>query len=214
MPHWYVGDVTRVTQVLTNLLSNAIKFTSQGRIEVLIDSLVESLSSGHHLVHISVKDSGIGIPADLQDRLFRSFSQVDASITRRFGGTGLGLAICRSLCENMGGRIWVTSEVGKGSNFQFTFFAAEASKPAMVTPAVAAPVEEKPLSAIRILLVEDNTINQVVALAFLKKLGQNAEVANNGLEALEKLQEKRFDLVLMDCHMPKMDGFEEPSASR
>lgn len=208
IPHWYVGDVTRVSQVLTNLLSNAIKFTSQGHIDVMIDSLVESLSSGHHLVHISVKDSGIGIPNDLQNRLFRSFSQVDASITRRFGGTGLGLAICRSLCENMGGRIWVTSEVGKGSNFEFTFFAAETSKPAIVSPAVAAPVEEKPTAPIRILLVEDNTINQVVALAFLKKLGQAAEVANNGLEALEKLQEKRFDLVLMDCHMPKMDGFE------
>ncbi|RYZ71244.1 MAG: hybrid sensor histidine kinase/response regulator, partial [Proteobacteria bacterium] len=104
MPNWYAGDVTRVTQVLTNLLSNAIKFTSSGKIEVTIDSLIESLSSGHHLVHVTVKDSGIGIPVELQDRLFLSFSQVDASITRRFGGTGLGLAICRSLCENMGGR--------------------------------------------------------------------------------------------------------------
>lgn len=208
MPHWYVGDVTRISQVLTNLLSNAIKFTSQGRIEVTIDSVVESLSSGHHLVHVCVKDSGIGIPANLQDRLFLSFSQVDASITRRFGGTGLGLAICRSLCENMGGRIWVNSEVGRGSNFQFTFFAAETTKPAIVTPALAAPIEEKPLAPVKVLLVEDNTINQVVALAFLKKLGQTADVANNGLEALEKMEGKHYDLILMDCHMPKMDGFE------
>ncbi|RYZ76632.1 MAG: response regulator, partial [Proteobacteria bacterium] len=120
----------------------------------------------------------------------------------------LGLAICRSLCENMGGRIWVTSDVGEGSKFEFSFFAAVASAPVVVSPLVAAPVEEKPSAPIRVLLVEDNSINQIVALAFLKKLGQVADVANDGLEALDFMQDNRYDLVLMDCHMPRMDGFE------
>lgn len=204
-PKWISGDVTRLTQVLNNLLSNAIKFTAEGNVHIKLGSQVDSKAFKKHLVHISVQDTGIGVAPELQNRLFKSFSQVDASITRRFGGTGLGLAICRSLCEKMGGSIWVTSESGRGSKFEFTFAAIE------VEPVQAFSQKQEdtaPVNPMKILLVEDNKINQTVAIAFIKRLGHTVDIANDGIEALERLETESYDLVLMDCHMPRMDGFE------
>jgi CheY-like chemotaxis protein len=341
VPAGIVGDGTRLRQVLLNLLSNAVKFTEEGEVIVHVDA--EPAGRGKHRVHFGVRDTGIGIPKDRMDRLFESFSQVDASTSRRYGGTGLGLAISKRIVELMDGTMWAESEEGKGSTFHLEFTAAEAEVPAKVgrdggLPELAAkrilvvddnatnreimsrqvrswgmePVavalpsqalglvesgeifdvaaidmqlpemdgpelarrirrhpngQELPLvlltslaglpearsaeefsaqltkpvrasqlynalmglfaerveepvslpaidvevpetSSLRILLAEDNPVNQKVALRILDKLGYRADVASNGLEALEALERELYDVVLMDVQMPEMDGLE------
>ena len=156
-PEAIVGDVTRLRQVFVNLLSNAVKFTEQGEVVLSVSS--EPVSDGgpdSHLVHFAVRDTGIGIPPDRVDRLFQSFSQVDASTTRRYGGTGLGLAISRRLSELMGGTMWVESEVGSGSTFHFTIRAAAAPAPAHAYLDEVQPV----LQGRRVLIVDDNATNR------------------------------------------------------
>jgi PAS domain S-box-containing protein len=215
VPKRILGDVTRLRQVLVNLLSNAIKFTDHGDI-----SLVISCQPGNPLYEIefSVSDTGIGISQDRMDRLFQTFSQVDASMTRKYGGTGLGLAISKRLVELMGGRIWVESEVGKGSTFHFSILAEAATATEAERPTAwrTGTYEDKPAVdlvpehpyPLRILLAEDNVINQKVALQMLRKIGYEADVAANGFEVLEALERQPYDVILMDVQMPDMDGIE------
>lgn len=206
VPQWIKGDVTRFRQILTNLVSNALKFTERG--EVKITSAAKNLEDGQWLVEFAVKDTGIGIAPELRDRLFQSFSQVDASTTRKFGGTGLGLVISKGLCEKMGGTIKVESEVGKGSTFSFSLKAAVVLDPqfqkALPTEYDANMGKKHPL---RILVAEDNRTNQLVILGLLGKFGYQADIASDGKQVLKQLEMKSYDLIFMDSHMPEMDGF-------
>jgi two-component system sensor histidine kinase/response regulator len=217
--HWSVspevpislrGDPHRIRQVLLNLLSNAIKFTEQGEVVVVFSSVNEA--GGACELHCAVRDSGIGLSERSRRKLFQPFMQGDTSITRKFGGTGLGLAICRKLVELMGGTIGVTSAEGSGSTFWFNVRLEKSPAPSGVMAAslVAAPKPSQPTGApwLRILLVEDNVVNQTVAMHQLRKLGCEIEVAGNGLEGLAAWQRGAHDLIFMDCQMPGMDGLE------
>lgn len=214
-PEVILGDPTRLRQILLNLLSNAVKFTKRGGITILVKSLGEG---GRYEVHFAVKDTGIGIPQEMMSRLFKSFSQVDASTARKYGGTGLGLAISKRLVEMMGGRIWVESEVGKGSVFHFTIHAEPTNQEpiaiSMPNPGTDPMRQTKAGHNLRILLAEDNTVNQKVTLQMLSKLGYRADVAANGLEVLQALERQPYDAILMDVMMPEMDGLEATKAVR
>ena len=191
------GDATRMRQVLSNLVSNAIKFTETGSVRVV----VKELDNGH--VHFEVKDTGVGISQDFQKNLFTAFSQADSSTTRKNSGTGLGLALCRHLVSMMGGEIGLFSELGKGSRFWFSL--------PLLADAPFLPKEsfpEKFTVQYYVLLAEDNLINQKITTKLLERLGLKYRLAINGLEAVKATQEERFDLILMDCQMPEMDGFE------
>jgi PAS domain S-box-containing protein len=210
VPATIIGDVIRLKQVLVNLLSNAVKFTDHGKVEVLV--CAPPTESDELEIGFSVKDTGIGISKDKLDRLFQSFSQIDSSTTRKYGGTGLGLAISKKLVELMGGKIWAESEEGIGSTFHFTIKTKAMNQKLALSDGTekwpqkgAIRERSKPL---RILLAEDNLINQKVALKMLNKLGYSADLAENGLEVMQALESKTYDLVLMDIQMPVMDGFE------
>jgi PAS domain S-box-containing protein len=208
------GDPGRVRQVLNNLISNAIKFTEQGEIRVK-SSIIET--ENDFRLKCSVSDQGIGIPRDKIGALFESFSQVDASTTRKYGGTGLGLAISKKLCELMGGSIAVESKEGQGSTFHFGIRLDKSSKPCIEQDTKSMPESalnssnEWPADT-KILIVEDNQINQLVIQSFLSNFGLNFETANNGKEALKLLDQDinktRFNLILMDCQMPILDGYD------
>lgn len=209
LPLWITGDITRFRQILTNLVSNAIKFTEKGSVQVF--SVAQKTTNTNWQIQFSIKDSGIGIPENLMSKLFLSFSQVDASTTRKFGGSGLGLAICKGLCEKMNGKIWVESQVGLGSTFSFTFRAGQAQDRGvdlLADPFATINQEMGIKHPLRILVVEDNCNNQLVAIGLLEKLGYLADVAENGRTALDCLERSSYDLVFMDCHMPELDGFE------
>ena len=199
------GDAMRLRQVLLNLLSNAIKFTDQGGVVL---SVRTEAREGRLWLEVRVRDSGIGIAADAMSRLFQSFSQLESSTTRRYGGTGLGLVICRQLTELMGGRIGVESRLGKGSVFWVRVPLQAGVRKDVTMPVIAG----LPLSAgrkgLRILVVDDNPINQTVARKALEKLGHSVALAGNGEEALRSWHAYRFDIVFMDCQMPVMDGYE------
>ncbi len=198
------GDPLRLRQVLTNLVGNAIKFTAHGAITLSV--FEESLSDGMATLRFEIADTGIGIAPQDRARLFHAFSQVDGSITRKFGGTGLGLVISRQLIEKMDGRIDVESEPGKGSVFRFTAkFDRSAEKP--VAPALSPASTSTGSGPLRILIAEDNAINRKVALALLRKIGYAADVAENGRQAVEALARTPYDIVFMDCQMPEMDGY-------
>jgi len=208
VPAWIKGDVTRFRQILTNLVSNALKFTEAGSIEIHSSGKLKFGKIWE--IQVSVKDTGIGIPEELRSKLFQSFSQVDASTTRRFGGSGLGLAICKGLCEKMGGTISIQSEVGKGSTFTFTIEAEECQafeQQKVANPFLEVDPEMAKNHPLRILIAEDNRTNQLVAAGLLGKLGYQADVAGNGFEVLKCLESRNYDLILMDCHMPELDGF-------
>jgi signal transduction histidine kinase/CheY-like chemotaxis protein len=222
LPPLVRADRLRLRQVLANLVGNAVKFTPRGHVSVAARR--ETDPEGRTRLHVEVSDTGIGIPSEAMGRLFRPFVQVDASTTRRYGGTGLGLAISKRLVELMGGEIGCRSEIGSGTTFWFTVaveLAARASTPRSAAPArersgeplaplpAAAERAHAPVThASRILLVEDHPVNQRIALHMLKKRGHAAELASNGAEALRALADASFDLILMDCSMPEMDGFE------
>ena len=204
-----LGDPSRLRQILTNLIGNAIKFTEQGGIQVHAE--YQSAASGD-VLRCSVVDTGIGISYAAQSQLFELFTQVDTSTTREYGGTGLGLAIVKQLCHLMGGDVWVQSQPDKGSEFSFyvRLKAADSSAIAMLSEQQDSGKTAFKRGA-KLLLVEDNAINQEVAKELLADLGLQVDVANNGLEALEQLagaNEQAYDLVLMDCQMPVMDGYQ------
>ena len=216
LPEMLVGDVTRLRQVLINLVNNAIKFTHQG--EVAIHAAWDANDPGK--VHFAVRDTGIGIPPDKMDRLFKSFSQVDSSTTRQYGGTGLGLAICQRLTALMGGRVWVESQPGKGSAFHFTVALGTATAKTSGTPKLGGPTQagsatgadgSADLAArlpLRILLTDDDAISRKVGAALLRKMGYQPDLATNGREAVEAIARQRYDVVFMDMQMPEMDGRE------
>jgi signal transduction histidine kinase/DNA-binding response OmpR family regulator len=206
VPPLVMGDSTRLRQVLVNLVGNAIKFTDQGGVEVRMDATRGA--SGWKLSFV-VEDSGIGIPPDRIDRLFKSFSQVDASITRRFGGTGLGLAISSRLVELMGGRIVVTSELGRGSRFAFEVDVGDIAAP-NAGVSRAQPVD---LHGRSVLVVDDNAINRRILERQLTNWGMSVDIAENGPAALAFFEGGRtFDLVLLDMHMPGMSGVDVATA--
>ncbi|HET9211941.1 MAG TPA: ATP-binding protein [Thermoanaerobaculia bacterium] len=203
------SDAARLRQILVNLLDNAIKFTPRG--EVSLEAEPGPERDGLAEIRFAVRDTGIGIPEDRLERLFKPFSQADSSMSRLYGGTGLGLVICRRLAELLGGRMWVESAPGQGSTFFFTL----RGRPALALPSRSTPetaelagprlAERLPL---RILLAEDNSINQRVGLLLLERMGYAADVAGNGIEVLEALRRQPYDLILMDVQMPGMDGLE------
>ena len=208
------GDPARLHQVLANLVSNAVKFTSKGSITVSA-SLV-GLEAGTARLRVAVSDTGIGIPKSAADKMFQSFSQADSSTTRRYGGSGLGLNISKKLVELMDGRIGFFTrtneevEAGEetGSTFWFEIAFPVGGKRQQAVRESAAPVSRASVPGCRILVVEDNAVNQKVALAMLTKLGYRAHAVPGGQEALDHLQEGRYDLILMDCQMPGLDGYE------
>jgi PAS domain S-box-containing protein len=203
VPQHVLADPTRLRQVLVNLLGNALKFTSSGWIGLDVKATQEEAA---WVLQFSVADTGIGIPADVQPQLFTRFMQADSSTSRKFGGSGLGLSIVRQLVDLMGGSVEVTSWPGKGSRFTVSIpvLAAEESPAASMWQDLAPPSR-----GTRVLIAEDNTTNQVVAFGMLRKLGyDDVSVANDGAEALQMAQQEHYDVILMDCQMPEMDGYE------
>ncbi len=209
-PERIMGDSAWLRQILINLLNNAVKFSEKGAVKIEVSG--RKLDASNHEIRFSVNDSGMGIPENWINLLFQPFTQIDSSTTRTYGGTGLGLAICKNLAEMMGGTIWVESQLGKGSTFYFTIVAPSATKmqaPSMVVdnkPKIC-PAHYKPRT-MRILLAEDNPVNQMMMQKMLNKLGYNADIASNGLEVLKFLEIQPYDLILMDIQMPEMDGFQ------
>lgn len=198
-----IGDPSRLRQVLLNLAANAVKFTEEGFVRLKLNS--KAASAGQFGLRIEITDSGIGITPQQISKLFHRFSQADASMTRRFGGSGLGLAISKSLVEQMGGRIGVDSKVGEGSTFWL-----ELEFPIHAAPKPEAPKETVIATdrVLSILIAEDNEVNQRLATLVLEMAGHQSEVAADGLIALEKAINQDYDLILMDCQMPGMDGYE------
>jgi CheY-like chemotaxis protein/anti-sigma regulatory factor (Ser/Thr protein kinase) len=201
IPRLVVGDAARLRQVLVNLLANAIKFTPAGEVGVTVSA--RRLEGSRREVHFAVRDTGIGIPKDRFDRLFKVFSQVDVSTTRRYGGTGLGLAIGKRLSELMGGRIWAESEPGKGSTFHFTIVADEVE----ALERAAADREQPELAGKRVLIVDDNASNRLLLKLQTERWGMRARDTNSPAVALEWIvQGDPFDVALLDYQMPEMDG--------
>jgi signal transduction histidine kinase len=204
------GDPNRLRQLLLNLVGNAIKFTNQG--EVFVTASCRGEPGENVELYCAVRDTGVGLSEVTQQKLFQPFTQADSSTTRKFGGTGLGLAICRRLVDLMGGEIGVTSTEGRGSTFWFrvSFGKSKSAGHADSVKTVATPVPGAPMcrQTLRVLLAEDNRVNQKLAMVQLRKLGCEVETACNGVVALEAWQQRAFDVIFMDCHMPEMDGYE------
>jgi PAS domain S-box-containing protein len=214
LPCLAIGDPMRLRQILLNLLSNAIKFTPKG--EVRLSAVILAREGLDLEVQFTVSDTGVGIPEEKQRVIFERFSQADASTTRQFGGTGLGLAIASRLVGMMNGRIWVESRAGEGSRFHFTAKMVEqADRRVAVRPEVAAAHSlEDPGQKLRILVAEDNRINQIVVERLLQARGHSITIVDNGREALEILERESFDLLITDVQMPEVDGYETAAAIR
>ncbi len=209
VPRSLVGDPGRLRQILINLAGNAVKFTREGQITISVD--VESSDEAHVRLRFEVTDTGIGLDASAQARVFEAFTQADNSTTRKFGGSGLGLSIAKQLVELMGGEIGVNSQLGQGSTFWFTTrldHDPDVVRPPL-DPLPTAPARTEHQSRVaRVLIAEDNPVNQQVAQCMLEQLGYEADVVGDGREALLAAQTGMYDLVLMDLHMPEMDGLE------
>jgi len=219
IPQQVVGDNTRLGQIVRNLMANAIKFTNKGGIfvQVMLDKIVD----GNAVLTIAVIDTGIGIPPNEVANLFNKFHQVDASTSRKYGGTGLGLFICRQFVELMGGKIGVETAPGKGCKFWFTLTLPIVEVPTISLPSSTSPPKlpqkvskvpvpkstSAPMPDVRILLVEDDKINQIVAQMTLEEFGYQLDIANDGQEAVDMTANQHYNLVLMDVHMPVLDGY-------
>jgi PAS domain S-box-containing protein len=215
LPAVLEGDAVRLRQVLFNLVGNAIKFTDKGAVHLHVTLIEESTADA--LVRLEVRDTGIGIAPELQEALFAPFVQADTSTTRRYGGTGLGLAIAKRLVELMGGQIGVNSALGQGSAFWLTLrlpygedMAGRKARTALVPEEAEAAASRRG----RILVAEDNAINRLVAVGFLENLGYEVQTVETGRQAVEAVQQGQYDLVLMDLHMPELDGFAATAAIR
>lgn len=195
------GDLERVTQIFVNLIGNAIKFTDKGRVDVVV-------SNGDNGLNISVSDTGIGISTAAQKKLFQPFTQADRSSSRNYEGTGLGLAICRRLVELMGGTISLESELGKGTIFHLLLPLKTMVQQAANEQVKTDNTTELDLSSLKVLVVDDIKMNQVIITKMLSKLGISPDLAVNGLEAVEHATNQEYDIIFMDCRMPVMDGFE------
>jgi len=207
VPAWIEGDVTRLRQILANLVSNSIKFTNQGEVFISVDT--NWIENNSVELQFAVHDTGIGIPSNKMDRLFKSFSQVDSSTTRKYGGTGLGLAICKRLCESMGGKIWVESQAGKGSIFYFTLPTVKTLAP---NPPFVAPIE---LRGQHILVVDDNATNRRILNHQLQNFHCVAYPMSSGKKALEWLKQgTHCDVAILDRYMPEMNGIQLANAIR
>lgn len=211
LPEYVLGDSVRLNQILVNLIGNAIKFTAKGHVTVSVKKIAEDADS--HRFKFSVQDSGIGIPPDKAELIFERFTQANTETTRKFGGTGLGLSIAKSLVELQGGEMLLKSEVDKGSEFYFELSYKKVDSMA-IEPLQKGFVPQKLLSDLKILLCEDNTLNQKLAKRVINKFGFQVEIAGNGKIGIEKLQKEKFDLVLMDLQMPEMDGYQAVMAIR
>ena len=230
VPKALLGDPGRIRQVLINLVGNSIKFTEAGEIRITVEDQSSDLLTTR--LHVAVKDTGVGIPEDKQANIFEPFSQADGSMARKYGGTGLGLTICVRLVELMGGRVWLDSQVGHGSTFHFTIHLLAQEKPSAHSPPllpkqlrdVAIPIATGNFSKLnspspeiknlRVLLAEDNAVNQIIAVRLLEKRGHTVTVAENGQVAVLAYATQTFDLILMDIQMPGMDGLEATAAIR
>jgi PAS domain S-box-containing protein len=227
VPEWVVGDQNRLRQIIFNLIGNAIKFTQQGKVglSITLDSKTANETPDELRLHFVVADTGVGIAPEKHKLIFNAFSQADSSTARQFGGTGLGLTICSRLVELMGGEIWVESVLGQGSQFHFTANLGKGKPVETASATISGPrfesasliADQKATKAapqLRILLAEDNAVNQKIACRVLEKQGHQVTVAANGHEALAALDGAHFDVVLMDVQMPEMDGFEATAAIR
>ncbi len=202
--HLIRSDITRIRQVLFNLIGNGIKFTHD-RVDVHYD--VSPVSDNTVKLDFCISDNGIGIKKEAQDSLFEEFSQVDASTTRKYGGTGLGLAICKGIIQAMKGKIWVESEVDKGSKFYFSITTEVAKKPVETErESSTAELCEGCDMNLKILMAEDNSINQIVARRLIEKVGFSIDIVSNGIEAVNAMKDFSYDIIFMDQHMPEMDG--------
>ncbi len=203
LPHFVVGDPTRLRQVLVNLVGNAFKFTNRGTVRVQVERLSPEPGQPHiNMVQFSVHDTGIGIAPQALARLFQKFEQADSTTTRRYGGTGLGLAICRQLVELMGGRISVVSEEGAGSCFAFVLPLADGVAPVLAPQVARAPHSHR----LKVLCAEDFPTNQIIIRMMLEDFGHHVDIADNGRLALAACARTRYDLILMDGRMPELDG--------
>lgn len=214
VPYELVGDPARLRQILTNLMSNAIKFTQQGEINIDVSMLDKVESSSEYKIRFEVEDTGIGIPLEAQKTLFDPFTQAEDATTRKFGGTGLGLSISKQLAQMMGGEIGVISTPEQGSTFWFTagFELNEESdsvarEPVKRDEGIAAKNQDQQFKDARVLLVDDLDTNLIVGKAILQKMGIEVEIAKNGQEAVDVVAENHYDLVIMDCQMPVLDGY-------
>ncbi len=204
VPNYLKGDPTRISQIINNLLSNAIKFTEEGevKIEVKLNSIVENTAE----ILFIISDTGVGIPKDKIEIIFQPFSQADSSITRQFGGTGLGLAIISKIVKVYNGKIWVESELRKGSKFYFTLKLNIAEIPKLKRESFS--IKGINFKGAKILVAEDNPTNQILIKELLKRYNIDVDIAENGLKALKKLAEKEYNLIFLDWHMPELDGIE------
>ncbi|HEX7640684.1 MAG TPA: response regulator [Burkholderiaceae bacterium] len=215
VPRNLVGDVGRLRQVLLNLVSNALKFTEKGGVSIVVETCAaRDGGQGLQGLRFNVIDTGMGIAPEAKDKLFHSFFQADSSISRRFGGTGLGLSICKKIVEMQGGSIGVDSTPGAGSHFWFELDFAPAPAPQAPSAPAAPAAMPAGYAGMHILLAEDNEVNQRVAGTLLKKAGHRVTIAGDGRQAAELAARENFDVVLMDMHMPEMDGIEATRAIR
>jgi len=208
VPDEIVCDPMRLRQILTNLMGNGIKFTEHGDVTVRLQ--VHERTASELMLLISVADTGIGIPLDQQASVFEAFTQADGSTTRRYGGTGLGLTISHTLVELMSGRLWLESEPGRGSTFYFTVKVGLPAGDAAPIGLASAPTT----TTLNVLLVDDNVVNRQLGARLLEKQGHTVTVATGGREALQILEDARFDVVVMDVQMPDVDGLQATTTIR